>query len=259
MSTHVLPPPSGFPGWPGTLAVKRAGPPGSGVAFVLFWVVVAAWVVVLVSGTDSLPDDSSLPRFLVAWGVIEAAVLLPSVFPVSRALLRGLPFATPPATRFAAGLGLAVGYLLAWVVPGLLAWAGWRGVELLADQSHGGAVTLVTAVLVLVGLYEFTPWKRETLADCRPPYPALTAVSGPWRNLRRGFRLGLACVGCSAGLLVLLTLVGVFNPIAMVAVLAALLLAKNVPEPRGVQRLVGCAVIGFAVLAAVWPSWLSVY
>ena len=244
---------------PAAPEVTGHGPAGSGVAVVVFCAVVAAWVVALVRGMDTLPRDSSAAKWLVAWALVETAVLLPSVFPVSRADLRSLPYRTSAAERFARGLGLVVGYLLAWVLPGLLAYAGWRGLTSLADQNRGGAITLGTALLILVGVYEFTPWKRSALAACRPPYHALSSAGGPWHDLRAGLLLGFSCVLSGFGLVALLVMVGVLNPAAMAAVAVAGLLAKNVPKPRPVCTLVGVAVIAFAILTAFFPEWLSVY
>lgn len=240
-------------------AVTRRGPAGAGVAFVVFWMVVAAWVVALVRGMDSLPHGSSLGRFLGAWALVEVAVLLPAVFPVSRADLRSLPYDTTAAERFARGLGLAAGYLLVWLIPGLVAYAAWRGVTALADENRPGAITLVTSALILAGLYEFTPWQRNALAAERPPYAVAGAVGGPARDVVAGARMGLACAGSSVGLLVLLVAVGLLNPAAMVAVTLAGLLAGNVPDPRPVRVLIGVGLIAFAILAAIWPGWLSVY
>jgi predicted metal-binding membrane protein len=240
-------------------AVTRHGPAGSGVAVVVFCVVVAAWVVALVRGMDTLPRDSSVARWLVAWVLVETAVLLPGIFPVSRADLRSLPYRTAPAERFARGLALVCGYLLAWVLPGLVAYAGWRGLTALADQDRNGAITLGTAVLILVGFYEFTPWKRSALAGCRQPYDVLWGAGGPWHDVRAGFLVGLSCVWANVGLVAVLVMVGVLNPGAMAAVAVAGLLAKNVPKPRPVCTLVGVVVIAFAILTAVFPEWLSVY
>lgn len=240
-------------------ALTRHGPAGSGVAVVVFCAVVAAWVVALLRGMDSLPHDSGVARWLVAWVLVEIAVLLPSVFPVSRADLRTLPYGTAPAERFVRGLGLVCGYLLAWVLPGLVAYAGWRGLTALADQDRSGAIALGTALLILIGFYEFTPWKRSALAGCRPPYDVLSGAGGPSHDVRAGLLIGLSCVLCNFGLVAILVMVGVLNPGAMAAVAVAGLLAKNVPQPRSVCTLLGVSVIAFAILTAVFPEWLSIY
>src|SRR5207237_2499486 len=66
------------------------------------------------------------------------------------------------------------------------------------------------AALVIAGLYALSPLKRASEARCRE----LCAVHGPLPfNLMRsamvaGGRYGLSCLGCSAGLMLALVLIG---------------------------------------------------
>jgi predicted metal-binding membrane protein len=239
----------------GLPSVTSRGPAGSGVGLVLFVVVVAAWVVALLRGTDIDRDD--VLGFVVAWLLMTTAVLLPSLFPVNRAHLRRLHYGTPASERFLRGVGLALGYLVAWWAFGLVAYGAWRGVGALADQDRNGAITLAVAVLILAGVYEFTPWQRAALARCRPPYPFLDAPAGVGRDLRIGLTLGATCIAASAGLAAVLVLIGVLNPGAMVGVTVAALLAKLVPQPRPVLALVGVLLVVFAVLVGFFPEWLT--
>jgi predicted metal-binding membrane protein len=86
---------------------------------------------------------------------------------------------------------------------------------------------------VIAGLYAFTPVKRASEAYCRER----CALHGPLPfNLMRsavvaGARYGLSCLGCSAGLMVAMVLIGITNLVWMIVLAAAVLIYKVAPAP----------------------------
>ena len=94
------------------------------------------------------------------------------------------------------------------------------------NQAVVGGVALLIA-----GLYALTPLKRASEARCRE----LCAVHGPLPfNLTRsalvaGGRYGLSCIGCSAGLMVAMVLIGTSNLLWMMALTALVLIYKLAP------------------------------
>src|SRR5438132_13414627 len=94
------------------------------------------------------------------------------------------------------------------------------------NQAVVGGVALIIA-----GLYALTPLKRASEARCRE----LCAVHGPLPfNLTRsalvaGGRYGLSCIGCSAGLMVAMVLIGTSNLLWMMALTALVLIYKLAP------------------------------
>jgi predicted metal-binding membrane protein len=110
------------------------------------------------------------------------------------------------------------------------------------------------AALVIAGLYALTPVKRASEARCRE----LCALHGPLPfNLMRsavavGARYGLSCLGCSAGLMLAMVLIGMSSLVWM-TVLAAVVLAYKLapaPTPRWMLAL-SVSLVALGVLYAV--------
>jgi hypothetical protein len=141
------------------------------------------------------------------------------------------------------GLGSIGPFVVGWVCYALYNAVGmpWP------NQSLVGG-----AALVVAGLYALTPLKRASEARCRE----LCALHGPLPfNLMRsavviGARYGLSCLGCSAGLMVAIVLIGMSNVIWMI-VLAAIMLAYRV-APGG-SRL---RAVGNEAEPAPTPRWI---
>ena len=75
------------------------------------------------------------------------------------------------------------------------------------------SVWLTAALLLLAGIYQFSPLKQVCLARCRSPIGFLL---GEWRPGARGalvmgLRHGLFCLGCCWALMALLFVGGVMN------------------------------------------------
>ena len=107
--------------------------------------------------------------------------------------------------------------------------------------------------LILAGLYALTPLKRATEARCRE----LCALHGPLPfNLMRsavvaGGRYGLSCLGCSAGLMLAMVLIGISNLTWMIALTSMLLTYKLAPAPTLRWSLaLSATVVGLGVLYA---------
>jgi predicted metal-binding membrane protein len=149
------------------------------------------------------------------------------------------------------------GYLLTWVVPGLLAF----GISAAARNLLAGDATgrgpgrwLAGGTLLVAVVYELTPFKDVCLSKCRSP---LGFLIGFWRDglsgaLRMGARHGAWCVGCCWALMASLFALGVMS-IAWMAFIAALIAAEKVlPWGRGVTYATAALllVLGVLVLAA---------
>ena len=114
------------------------------------------------------------------------------------------------------------------------------------DQGLIGGATLVIA-----GLYALTPLKRASEARCHE----LCALHGPLPfNLMRsalvvGARYGLSCLGCSAGVMVALVLIGMSNLVWMIVLTAVVLADKLAPAPTLTRRLaLSIAMVAFGII-----------
>jgi predicted metal-binding membrane protein len=201
----------------------------------------AAWLVTVVRmrGMDMGPgtDLGSLSFFAGVWTVMMAAMMLPSALPAIAAF-------ADRRRRRTAPLLFAGTYIAVWAAVGLAAFAAYRGIRaadlgFLAWDRAGAWIA--GAAVVAAGLYELTPLKRATLGRCRADPRTGNPVAA-------GLRYGVNCVGCSAGLMLVLFAVGVMS-ITWMIVVAALIFVEKVPR-------VGASLpapVAFALVAAgVW-------
>ena len=180
----------------------------------------------------------------VMWSVMMVAMMVPSVAPlilmVVAANRRRRRHEDPLVPT---GLFL-VGYLLAWtgfsVVATLVQW-GLRSAALLSPAMVSTSSVLGGGLLLVAGLFQFSPLKNACLAHCRSP---MGFIMSHWREgvggaVRMGTEHGLYCVGCCWILMALLFVAGVMN-LLWVAVISAFVLAEKV-LPRGdvVGRVTG--------------------
>ena len=196
---------------------------------------------------------TSAALFLLIWIVMMAAMMFPSVWPVV------LVYAAVVRTRGRGSVPLFVtGYLLIWGALGVLAYGGYVGVGAVLASTPGlsGRLAALTGALVVIaGLYQFTPLKRACLAHCRGP---LEYLGRHWRDGRAGaFRMGVAhgayCMGCCAGLILALLALGAMDLRWMATASAAIALEKLGPRHRAIPGAVGIGLILLGIAVAFWP------
>jgi len=116
----------------------------------------------------------------------------------------------------------------------------YRGV---LRQGAGG-------LLVVAGVFQWTPLKRACLAACRSP---LAFLMTGWREggsgaFAMGLRHGIYCLGCCWALMALLFVAGVMNLLWVAAIAVAILVEKVVPRGDLVGRLAGVVLVAAGVL-----------
>ena len=133
-------------------------------AAILAWALTIAWIRLADMGAMPGTMGMSLLSFVVMWGLMMSAMMLPSVAPFVLTYR-----ATLLDHRSARLAGLALGYLLTWTAVGVLAYfiAGWFG-ELASDRANV-AQAVAVATFTLVGLFQLTPLKFRCLSHCRSP------------------------------------------------------------------------------------------
>ena len=214
------------------------------------------WTVDRMRGMNAGPgtDLGTLGWFVGVWVVMMAAMMFPSVSPTV-ALYARLSRRRSPL----AALVFTSGYLLTWVVPGLLAFgvsAGARNL-LAGDVSWNGAGRwLAGGTLVVAAVYELTPVKDVCLGKCRSP---LGFLIGSWRDglsgaLKMGARHGAWCVGCCWALMASLFALGVMS-IAWMAFIAAFIAAEKVlPWGRAVTYSTAALLLVLGILVVAAPD-----
>jgi predicted metal-binding membrane protein len=200
-------------------------------------------------------DLSHLLLLWAMWAVMMIGMMLPSAAPL--VLLYGAA-ARRSAPRTAARhiYALAGGYLAAWTAFSLGATALQRALAslLLLSPMMETANSRVTAALLLVaGIYQWTPLKHACLRTCQSP---VNFLIGRWRGgedgaFRMGLEHGISCVGCCWALMLLLFAGGVMNVTVIVVLTAFVAFEKLVPLGR-----VGAWISGALMIAA--GCWMLV-
>ncbi len=198
-------------------------------------------------------DARYLLLIFFMWAAMMVAMMLPSALPtilIFHKALRNDPEVSSPSRRMFA---FVAGYILAWsgfsVGATLLQW-GLAEAALLSPMMVSASPWLGGAILIVAGVYQWTPLKYACLRQCRSP---LAFLMEHWRPgmpgaLRLGLRHGLYCMGCCWALMLLLFVGGVMSLLWIGAITAFVLIEKLAPYPAQGGRLSGLAL----VLAGAW-------
>ena len=158
-------------------------------------------------------------------------MMLPSALPFVRTLQSGGVRAS----------SLVVGYLAVWAAFGAVVYSL---MPLVMDRGLGAGVGLLAA-----GAYQLTPLKHSCLRRCRTPFHFLLHRRG---GLLIGLEYGATCLGCCAGLMVALLVLGMASIFWMAAVAAAIAAEKLLRTgPRVAYASAGALVAAGALLTAL--------
>lgn len=222
------------------------------IATALAWILTLVWIngadMVAMPGTMGM----SVVSFTAMWGLMMAAMMLPSMAPFLRTYQ-----ATVVDHRGARLSALALGYLLVWTAVGLVAYVVADRFDQAAARSDTTASVVAAAVFGGVGLFQFTPLKYRCLSHCRSPVGHLMhylGFRGRTRDLRAGASHGLFCLGCCWALMVLMIAFGVMNVTAMVGLATVIAIEKLWRHGERFARVVGAACLVFAVLVLFEPG-----
>jgi predicted metal-binding membrane protein len=222
------------------------------------------WIVVLArdmygpmtgAGAWMMTAQWDLPHVLLLWAmwaVMMTGMMIPSASPMVLLYGAAVRRSAPPNSRKQI-YALAAGYLAAWTAFSLGATALQRVLAswLLVSPMMEAANSRVSAALILVaGVYQWTPLKHACLRTCQSP---LGFLMGRWRNgssgaFRMGLEHGLHCVGCCWALMLLLFAGGVMNIIVIAALTAFVAFEKLVPLGRFGTKISGALLIA----AGLW-------
>ncbi len=198
-------------------------------------------------GHWDLPMLTTLAVFVLGWTLMTVAMMLPGSMPLIH-LFQKLVKGRGNGRNLVAFM--IMGYLGVWALFGGFAYLGDSLLHELVARNlfltqHEG---MIAAVLLLVaGIYQFTPLKEMCLSECRSPY---TFLSAHWRGLspkREAFRLGVDhgkfCLGCCWSLMLLMFAFGGVN-LGWMLILGVLMAAeKSSRWGRFLTRPIGLALI----------------
>jgi predicted metal-binding membrane protein len=195
----------------------------------------------------AMPFTTGAIPFLGTWVTMMAAMMVPVVAPT---VVRQRPDSRQ-AGQALSGVVFLAGYLGVWACLGAATFAALTaighlsGPDIWIDRAGGVA-------FILIGLYQFTPWKAACLRACRRSPSGRSRAGGPLATpLAAGIADGLSCVGACGALMSVLLVVGVMDLKWMMALALVIVLERHGRMVSVTGGIVGSAgvAIGIAVLA----------
>jgi len=236
--------------------LSRPGFNTTAVATALLVATLVAWAVAIdqMRGMDAGPgtDLGDFSWFIGIWLTMTVAMMLPSAAPTT------LLF-----SRFGRGAQTACfvgGYVLAWTLFGAAAYAVSRAAHATAPSfvawSQRGP-WVAGAALAAAGAYQLTPLKTACLRHCRSPLGfLLRRRAGGLGAVRAGLGHGGYCIGCCAGLMLALFVLGIMSLFWMAVAAVAILAEKTFPGGERLARVLAVALVAAGVWIAVSPASL---
>ena len=188
------------------------------------------------------------------WWIMMIAMMLPSATPIillTAALNRRSTSTSPP---FGPTGMFVAGYLFAWagfsiIAVGFQWWMqhnGWLN-SMLVGQSR----SINGLLLLLAGVWQFSPWKAACLQHCQSPVEFVTRQrrNGKSGALKMGLTHGGFCLGCCWFLMTLLFVGGVMNLYWIIGLTVYVWLEKTLPFGTKASRFIG-------VLLTIWGLYL---
>jgi predicted metal-binding membrane protein len=189
--------------------------------------VVAAWTILagqmLSTGTSSMglgPPGSFLPL----WLLMMAGMMLPAAAP----FVFGFASRVAQSPMWPVGVVMLVAaYLLVWMGFGVIAYLAYQALGMPWPRQN----IVAGAAIAAAGVYGLTPLKRAVQARCRAMCDEMqTERRGIVASaLTTGIEYGVNCVGCSAGLMIALLIVGMSNLVLSIVATGVVLLYKVAP------------------------------
>jgi predicted metal-binding membrane protein len=182
--------------------------------------------------------------FVGGWTLMTIAMMLPTSLPVLSTLAT---LARDRADRTRLVALAVIGYLLTWTAFGVIVWAGQQALPRLA---LGGSL-----ILLMAGVYQFTPLKHRCLDKCRSPLSFVVehwqGRHDRWQAFRLGIDHGLFCVGCCWTLMLLMFVVGMSSLAWMFALGIVMAIEKNTKAGRRLSAPIGVVLLAWGAVTLV--------
>jgi len=217
-------------------------------------------------------DPLSISLFTVTWTVGMAAMMFPAITPMvflyNRLIAGGnavqkqkqkhtdenLMVEEKPKYNKSISLKLALFvacYLVIWALTGIVLLLGWSIPmnSLLVGKGQERLVnTIFGVILILSGVYQFSPLKTKCLGYCESPMSFFMRRwrGGVWGAVRMGTYHGLYCLGCCWPYFLLMVALGWMNLIWM-GLFAAIIFGEKIWVRYGIwiARITGT---GFVII-----------
>jgi len=203
---------------------------------------------------------TDLALTFVMWAVMMVAMMTPSAAPMilmfaginRRRQNQQVPYV--PTSVF------LLGYLVVWAAFSVLAGAaqwGLHAVSLLSPMMVSTSPVLGGILLLVAGIYQWTPLKHACLSKCRSPVGFILNEwrDGRWGAFLMGLKHGSYCTGCCWAVMTLLFVAGVMNLLWVAAIAAFIMLEKVVPAGQRMGQAAGALLVAGGVVLLGLALW----
>ena len=250
--------------WERAAVVTSPGTVVLGAALIA--VAATAWVHVLragssmsMAGPGASPSVAEGAAFIAQWGVMMAAMMLPSAAPMImlyRTVSKRLSAEHDPSIPVAL---FAAVYLFLWLLFGAPVYGAYVVMASLAARWRSFDAVMpygIASVLVAAGIYQLTDAKRVCLRYCESPLEFLMRRwrSGYAATLRLAVEHASYCIGCCWALMVILVAAGAMSISWVVAIGIVVFVEKVLPRGWRTARLVGVSFIALGLAVALHPE-----
>ena len=203
---------------------------------------------------------TDLALTFVMWAVMMVAMMTPSAAPMI------LMFAGINRRRqnqqapYVSTSVFLLGYLVVWAAFSVLSAAaqwGLHAVSLLSPMMVSTSPVLGGMLLLVAGIYQWTPLKHACLSKCRSPVGFVLNEwrEGRWGAFLMGLKHGSYCTGCCWAVMALLFVAGVMNLLWVAAIAGFILLEKVAPAGQRMGQAAGALLVAGGVVLLGLALW----
>jgi predicted metal-binding membrane protein len=190
---------------------------------------------------------------LPVWAAMMMGMMLPGATPMFAAYVS---VNERNGSRWQPLAAFVLAYVSLWVGVSSLGACIQQALARAGLLSHMGVSTrplLSASLLVLAGLYQFSPLKQACLRRCRTPLGFLLTEWRPGTSgaLRLGWRHGVECLLCCWALMVLMFALGTMNLLGMAALTVLMLVEKSLPGGQIIGRWFGALFVLWGLALAI--------
>ena len=242
-----------------------------GILGLLLALAAASWAVLVWEQNDtnmgmtlaSMTSIVGIRSFLVFWVIMMLAMMLPTAAPIILTFHRAQAENRQLYDAFASTWVFVGAYLFVWAYVGVAAYVGMLVAEIAAERAAlppAIAARIGGAILLVAGIYQFTPLKEKCLSQCRTSIDFILTSSraGTADALPIGLLHGAYCLGCCWLLFVILFPLGM-NVEAMGAVTLIIFAEKTLPWPKLAARITAVALVLYGALVIASPQLLPTF
>jgi len=230
------------------------------ILITLLVLILASWYYMVFAMTMNMEpaaqwNEIDIAMLFIMWAVMMAGMMLPTVVPVVLLVDRVNHQRKQRRSPYTHTLYFILGYLLVWAFYSflitLLQW--WLHLLAMLSPMMVSANTVFSSLLLIIaGLYQWSPLKLRCLQVCRSP---LSIITTQWREgitgaILMGIKHGQFCLGCCWFLMALLFVAGVMN-LKWILILTLLVMAEKIlPRAEVLSKIIGVVLIGLGLFIA---------